>query len=310
MAVPTTNMKISDITSALSITNTNVKVTDLFLSPNIIGSGLDPTYCSGADGYARLANLRDIANLGGVREFRIGKFRNYNPVTVNYKQGHLYTIFNCNYDYDDELKSVHVPNGWHIATADDVYNIINFIDGGNWTSNSAAIHLKSTYITGDTPFTPSPAWASPSVGYDTYGFKQMASGRCSRDYNTEGEFFITNIGITSQLWLLYEGSSLIAQFSKNSNMVTQISDPFTKFFELCQIRLVKDDSVNTGSVIDIEGNVYKTIKIGDTVITAEGIRTTKTKMGVSIPQLLFETVYHIDDFDNGGYIPLTTTDIP
>ena len=53
MAVPTTNMKISDITSALSITNTNVKATDLFLSPNIIGSGLDPTYCSGDDGYAR-----------------------------------------------------------------------------------------------------------------------------------------------------------------------------------------------------------------------------------------------------------------
>ena len=82
MAVPTTNMKISDITSALSITNTNVKATDLFLSPNIIGSGLDPTYCSGDDGYARLANLRDIANLGGVREFRIGKFRNYQKPTI------------------------------------------------------------------------------------------------------------------------------------------------------------------------------------------------------------------------------------
>ena len=60
MAVPTTNMKISDITSALSITNTNVKATDLFLSPNIIGSGLDPTYCSGDDGYALFQTISKI----------------------------------------------------------------------------------------------------------------------------------------------------------------------------------------------------------------------------------------------------------
>lgn len=305
MAVPTTNMKISDITSALSITNTNVKATDLFLSPNIIGSGLDPTYCSGDDGYARLANLRDIANLGGVREFRIGKFRNYNPVTVNYKQGHLYT-YDAFHNFNFINQCVHVPVGWHIATVTDILNIITAIEfGNNFSSNTVAKYLKSTYLSDDTPFDPSPAWVGTNTNYDTYGFKMMSSGICLIGENIGDQYRLFNVGLSSRFWMKDSDSfNFAAQFTDNSDQLG--ANTSARYDHLCQIRLVKDDSVNTGSVIDINGNVYKTVKIGDVVITAEGIRTTKNKLGNSLTIITIGSDVRV----KYGYVSLTTTDIP
>lgn len=305
MAVPTTNMKISDITSALSITNTNVSVTDLFFSPNIIGSGLDPTYCSGADGYERLANLRDLSNIGGTRELRIGKFRNYNPASVFYKQGHLYTYdaFH-NYNYIDQC--INVPVGWHIATVTDILNIITAIEPGNtFLNNTVAKYLKSSYLSGDTPFSPSPAWNGTNPNYDTYGFKMMASGLCIIGFNEGDPYILFSVGLSSRFWMKQSNYfNYAAQFSDDSDRLSanvQAND-----FDLCQIRLVKDDSVNTGSVIDIEGNVYKTIKIGDVVITAEGIRTTKNKIGNQLTNIQIGSNVRVDF----GYVSITDTDIP
>ena len=305
MAVPITNMKISDITSALSITNTNVSVTDLFFSPNIIGSGLDSTYCSGADGYERLANLMDLANIGGTRELRIGKFRNYNPVSIFYKQGHLYT-YDAFHNYNYINQCVNVPIGWHIATVTDISNIITAIEFGNtFSSNTVAKYLKSAYLSDDTPFDPSPAWNGTNPNYDTYGFKMMASGFCLIGENEGDEYTLINVGLSSRFWMKYSDAfNYAAQFTDNSDQI--VSNPLVSDYDLCQIRLVKDDSVNTGSVIDIEGNVYKTIKIGDIVITAEGIRTTKNKLGNPLTNIPIGSDVRVDY----GYVSITNTDIP
>lgn len=307
MAVPITNMKLSHITAALGITNQNVKPEDIFLSPNIIGSGLDPTYCPGADGYQRIANLRNIVNLGGIREFKIGKFRNYNPVSVFYKQGHFYTN-RAFHHYGYTSNCVHVPSGWHIATVSDMSNIIDAIESGNsFSSNTVGKYLKSTYLTDDTPFSPSPAWVGLMTNYDIYNFKAMASGICEQGTNVGDPVVIGNIGSYGRIWMKYSDSlNYISQFTDTSNSFQSIG--VGNFKQMCQIRLVKDDSVNTGSVIDIDGNVYKTIKIGDTVITAEGIRTTKNALGSSLTTITVGNSASINDLY--GYLSIANTDIP
>ena len=49
------------------------------------------------------------------------------------------------------------------------------------------------------------------------------------------------------------------------------------------IRCVKNDSINTGSMQDIDGNIYPTIKIGNQVWMTENLATTKYRNGLSIP---------------------------
>jgi hypothetical protein len=46
---------------------------------------------------------------------------------------------------------------------------------------------------------------------------------------------------------------------------------------------VFNPNLNYGTVTDIEGNIYKTIKIGNQIWMAENLRTIKYKNGESIP---------------------------
>jgi uncharacterized protein (TIGR02145 family) len=309
MAVPITNMKISDIVSALGESTTNITLRNLHLSPKVIGSGLDPTYCSGANGYERLANLRDTANVGGVRSFYIGKFRNYDPVTVNYKQGHFYT--HRAFNFQDNDSQVHIPSGWHIPTATEILGIIQTIEPlSNFTNNTVGKHLKSTYVSDDTPFSPSPAWEGNRTNFDTYDFKAMASGICYQGENDGDPIGLTNIGIRHRFWMKVDNTANFAASLSDTDdklIGIDISSNIGSAF-MCHIRLIKDDSTNVGYVEDVEGNIYPTIKIGDYVITSEGIRTTKNKIGGNL------TLYNINDsdryFEDYGYLKITSTDIP
>lgn len=315
MAVPILNMKISDIVSALGEATSNITLRNLHLSPKVIGSGLDPDYCSGANGYERLANLRDTANVGGLRSFYIGKFRNYDPVSINYKQGHFYTykafeywdVFTSPAGYSNNC--VHIPDGWRIMTVNDFYNIITAIEpSSDYANNTVAKHLKSIYKTDDTPFDPSPGWSGFKTNFDTYGFKQMASGICLQGENND-VLTLYNVGLISYSWLHYQyqtNENVIITFSDNSDKVGTLSQAIE--LHLAQIRLIKNDSVNPGYVEDIEGNIYPTIKIGDNVITAEGIRTTKNKSGNSLTEMFLDDIHNFSNLF--GYFDIKNTDIP
>lgn len=58
----------------------------------------------------------------------------------------------------------------------------------------------------------------------------------------------------------------------------------------------KDDSNNsivTGTVTDLEGNVYKTVKIGDQWWMAENLRVTKYRNGDSLPNIISNETWAI-----------------
>lgn len=53
----------------------------------------------------------------------------------------------------------------------------------------------------------------------------------------------------------------------------------------CSVRLIKDDSNDPGTVTDYDGNVYRTVKIGDQVWTSQNLIVRHYNNGVSIPNI-------------------------
>jgi hypothetical protein len=51
------------------------------------------------------------------------------------------------------------------------------------------------------------------------------------------------------------------------------------------VRLVKNDSVNPGSLIDVDGNEYPTINVGGQIWTAKNWKCTKLNDGTPIEKI-------------------------
>ena len=59
------------------------------------------------------------------------------------------------------------------------------------------------------------------------------------------------------------------------------------------------DSHEVGKVIDIDGNEYKTVKIGNQVWMAENLKTTKYRNGQPIPKVISDAIW--EETDAGAY---------
>ncbi len=93
MAVPKTNISVLKLAHEIGLTvSSNFKLKSIFTAPQISGNGLDPAYCSGTTGQARLSTLQNSAT------YKVGRFRNY-------KYGLVFFIANgtiYNYDMQNE----------------------------------------------------------------------------------------------------------------------------------------------------------------------------------------------------------------
>ena len=304
---------------AVPIVPANVTIRNLHLSPNVIGSGLDPNYCPGANGYERLANLRDLANKGSTRAFYMGKFRNYQRPSIHYRLGFLYNGKAIYSNYNSTTPVIAIPDGWRLPNEYDWLDIIQAIEpNNNFSNNTILPHLRCVY-THDQLYpligNPNPSWPNEVTKYDTYNLKVLAAGHgCTSaekvTWFSVGSFYRTWLqGISGNTYraIVYNISNNRLSLDTNPGNIptNDANDPAGAYHG---IRLVKNDSINPGFVEDSEGNVYKTVKIGNTVIMAEGLRSTKDRFGNNLFKVTLGATN--PNINSPCYIDTTQLDIP
>jgi uncharacterized protein (TIGR02145 family) len=174
------------------------------------------------------------------------------------------------------------PLGWHVPLDNEFTTMINFLGG----RPVAGGHLKdSGYI----------RWSAPNTGADnSSGFSAIGVGWRFYDgsfingtyqciYNASDDFLDF---VASGLTLLT--SSALAGHT-NGNALER------KRYGV-SIRLVKDDSVDSGLMTDNDGNSYPTVTIGTQVWMARNLKETKYRDGSLIPIIT----------DNSAWSVLTT----
>lgn len=171
------------------------------------------------------------------------------------------------------------PTGWHIPTKTEFETLIAYLGG----SEVAGGKLKTVGLTDwDDPNT----GATNEVEFALKGIGGRPSsfiGQKTNSYTwsaTTGDWFDANYLIECT-----NASAAIGYgFRDHSNVFG------------ASVRCIKDDATNSGSVTDIEGHTYTTVKIGDQVWMAEDLRVKSYNNGDSIPNIT----------DNAAWAALTT----
>jgi uncharacterized protein (TIGR02145 family) len=163
------------------------------------------------------------------------------------------------------------PEGWHIPSEDEWNELIDYLGG----TSLAGGKLKEIGFVN---------WDSPNTGADnSSGFTALGTGWRLAD-GTFGALKEDNC-----TWSATEVDSENAHFLSlyfNDKTAT-IVDTDKKCG--CAVRCLKDDSVDPGTVTDIDGNVYPTGKIGNQVWMFEDLRVTRLRNGVPIPLITDNT---------------------
>ena len=178
--------------------------------------------------------------------------------------------------YDNEAPSVAYllpPAGWHIPTHAEFETLANAL--GGWLV--AGGHLKRTGFTN---------WRSPNTGADNAsGFDAIGAG--CRDFHAN---FIDTFRHTL-FWNLEsydESDAFISQLDSGTarlnTSIGGVSFPMLKIYG-ASVRCIKDDSNDPGTVTDIDGNVYPTVRIGDQVWMALNLIVTHYNDNTDIPEL-------------------------
>lgn len=189
-------------------------------------------------------------------------FRNYQHIIPNGGYGRLY-------NYYAMLDSRNIaPTGWHIPTLSDMATLIN----GTGGETNAGGNLKEI---GNNH------WISPNTGASNYyGFTAVAGGY--REY-TGNFIYIKKYGFIG-IPTYYNTTGTLFSLEIYHHLVRcSYTGGGADIRSGVSVRLIKDDSTDTGIMTDNSGYTYKTVKIGNQVWMASNLRGTKYRNGDNIP---------------------------
>ena len=188
-------------------------------------------------------------------------FRNYQHTQPNGGYGRLYNGYAVN-----DSRNI-APVGWHVPTIGE-FNTLNSVATG--------MQLKSTNPD---------YWIDTYYASDAFEFNSVGSGN---RYYPDYRFLMLRMNCT--YWGT-NGNYMGQDYESATSIIG--TDPLQVGYS---IRLVKDDSNNTGIMTDNSGYTYKTVKIGNQVWMASNLRGTKYRNGDTIPTVT----------DNAAWAALTT----
>lgn len=186
------------------------------------------------------------------------------PVIFTGTYGRLYNT----YAIDNPLLP---PVGWHIPQKSELETLIvncgySYLAGGRLKERTT-LH-----------------WLSPNYGAtDLYGFTLLPSG--CRAFTGEFEYLTRYCYIGQKSDEITWDDHITVGYSVESTGIYSSSYKTNGF---C-VRCIKDDSVDPLSVSDYDGNVYRTVKIGNQVWMAQNYKCTKYNDGTIIPNITSNT---------------------
>lgn len=160
--------------------------------------------------------------------------------------------------------------GWHVPTQSEWETLCKYEDPAattfSYLAGGAFREASDTYWND---------WGYAAT--NKYGFSARGGGfRLSSGFqNFRGGMYAWSAtlapnGITNYVTLIQADN--LFNFSGNASAIRG-----------CAIRLIKDDSNNTGTYVDYDGNIYPTVKIGSQVWMAKGLSVTHFSNGDIIP---------------------------
>jgi uncharacterized protein (TIGR02145 family) len=202
-----------------------------------------------------------MANYGVVIDQNAPHLVELKPRTVEGGYGLLYNW------YVVKVTPVSIaPAGWHVPTITELQTLSTFL-GGDAISGGK---LKETGLD---------HWDTPNTGADnSSGFTALGAG--ARD--VDGTFCCIKeiFGVWASTETGGDGDCLALQKYDDATIITTVAKKTG-----ISIRLIKNNSIDPGTVTDIDGNVYPTVKIGTQVWMALNLKVTKYNDGTSIPEI-------------------------
>lgn len=193
------------------------------------------------------------------------------------------------------------PDGWRVPSDTEWTEMTDHLIATytGITSSNVGGSLKSTRN----------EWDSPNTGAtNEFGFSALPGG--FRFPN--GSF--ANLGYHGYLWSATDSSATTAwsrRVTYESSILSRYYGSYSKADGL-SVRCIQDKlsgevDGDTGTLTDIDGNVYRYVVIGAYRWMAENLRTTKYRNGVSIPEITDNTAWANDTtgarcaYDNDHY---------
>jgi uncharacterized protein (TIGR02145 family) len=201
-------------------------------------------------------------------------------VTDDTEWSALITGARCSYNNDESnaITTVSIaPVGWHVSSDAEWSLLVTFL-GGESVAGGKLKEIGTLH------------WQTPNTGAtNEVGFNGSGGGYRGGNFSVikyYGDYLTSTISGSGTFWNRNIGF--------NGININRGSGTYSIGMSL---RLIKDDSTDPGTLADIDGNVYKTVKIGNQIWTASNWKCTKYNDGTPIPNIT----------DNAAWSALTTS---
>ena len=169
------------------------------------------------------------------------------------------------------------PSGWHVPTNAEWAELITNM-GGNTIAGGKLKETGGNH------------WLLPNEATNDVDFYALGGS---------GRNDIGNFGTIKQggfFWTSTPNTATDAYYRYMYHYETIVNQNFGSNKSGFSVRLIKNDSTNDGYMVDIDNNIYPTVKIGEQVWMAQNYKCTKYNNGTSIPNVT----------DNSTWVSLTT----